>query len=111
MSDPDTKASSTVRRVYMLHTRQYAPSSRVLESLLRESSQLRCLRHPNLLHVFAAVADRPYGKFGLLSELCEAPLCHVLAANVRPFSAAEAATRGSSVDRASAGWGRGGAAG
>ena len=73
-----------VERPYMLHTENCAASPTQLESLLREASQLRALRHPGLLHVFAAVGEkRAFGEVALLSELAEAPLAAVLTHNVK----------------------------
>ena len=71
------------RRLYLLHARQRASSRHDLEALVREGSLLRTLRHANLLKISAAVLDNSTGRFGLLSELCEAPLTRVLADNVR----------------------------
>ena len=72
-----------VRRAFLQHSVQWTHKGDDLSELLAEASQLRALRHPGLLHLFAAAAERPYGKFALLSELCEAPLARVLADNVR----------------------------
>lgn len=83
----DGGESSKMKRPYMLHSKMVVPSQDMLEELLREATQLRALRHPGLLQMFAAVLDRD-GSFGLASELCEAPLAHALAANVQPGAGA-----------------------
>ena len=71
------------RRLYLLHARQCAASRNELEALVKEGSLLRTLRHANLLKISAAVIEDSTGRFGLLSELCEAPLARVLADNAR----------------------------
>ena len=86
-TDDGGKHSEAVRRVYMLHTRQRAGGAKALEELLHEASQLRTLRHPGLLHIFAAVTElrsygaAPFSEVALLSELAEASLATLLADN------------------------------
>ena len=45
-----------------------AASPEALDRLLLEAAELRKLKHPNLLHLFAVVADQPRGEVGLISD-------------------------------------------
>lgn len=46
-----------------------AANPEALDRLLLEAAELRKLKHLNLLHLFAVVADQPRGEVGLISEL------------------------------------------
>ena len=81
---PRVAKERTIERAYMLHSLRRTASQTELDALLKEASQLRALRHPGLLRIFAAVAGGAGGdELGLISELCEAPLSRILADNVR----------------------------
>ena len=41
-----------------------AANPEALDRLLLEAAELRKLKHPNLLHLFAVVADQPRGEVG-----------------------------------------------
>ena len=67
-----------MKRVYMLHSIELSVTQDALRRVLLEAAELRKLQHSSLLHIFAVVADQPYGEVGLLSELTTASLASVL---------------------------------
>ena len=96
-----------VRRAFMLHTVRPRTTPHELEQLLAEASLLRSLKHPGLLPIFAVVTEssklmESSGRLAVLSELCEAPLSHVLTENVRRNAAAAASAAAAKADHGSA---------
>ena len=80
LSTGDTYVATVkaMKRVYMLHSVELSATHEALRRVLLEAAELRKLQHSSLLHIFAVVADQPYGEVGLLSELTTASLSNVL---------------------------------